>query len=110
MVMNIADRAGWPALRLPEHRDLYHGGAWQLPRDGRYAETFEPGTGRSLGRVAEAGPADVEAAIAGARSGFAAWRRVPPLERAALLRRIAEIVREHARELALLDAADCGNP
>jgi betaine-aldehyde dehydrogenase len=97
-------------LRLPEKRDLYYGGVWRRPRDRAYVETFCPGTGQSLGRVAEAGVLDVEAAIAAARVGFATWRRVQPAERAALLRRIADIVRSHARELALLDAADCGNP
>ena len=33
-----------------------------------------------------------------------------PLERAQMLRRIAEVLREHAGELAMIDAADCGNP
>ena len=54
--------------------------------------------------------ADVAAAVSAARGGFAEWRAVPPLERARVLRRIAELVRQHAEELALIDAANCGNP
>jgi betaine-aldehyde dehydrogenase len=97
-------------LSLPTHRDLFYGGAWREPHAGTYAETLSPGTGESLGRVAVAGGADVDAAVAAARRGFADWRAVPPLERAKVLRRVAEILRANAKELALIDAADCGNP
>ncbi len=91
-------------------RSLYFGGAWQEPRTGRYGETLDPGSGESLGGVAIAGEADVDAAVAAARDGFRTWRTVAPLERARILRRIAAILREHADELALIDAANCGNP
>jgi acyl-CoA reductase-like NAD-dependent aldehyde dehydrogenase len=97
-------------LVLPQQRDLFYGGAWHKPIDGRYVEIGNPGTGASLGRVAEGGPADVDAAVAAARAGFLAWRDVPPMERARTLRTIAAEFRRHAPDLALLDAADCGNP
>ena len=45
-----------------------------------------------------------------AKAAFAGWRDTPPLERARLLKRIAKVLRDHAEELALIDAADCGNP
>src|SRR5262249_11369734 len=54
--------------------------------------------------------ADVDAAVAAAKAAFKEWRNVLPLERAKMLRRIAEVLRKHAQELALIDAADCGNP
>lgn len=95
---------------LPRHRSAYYGGTWHEPQGGRHVEVTSPGSGRSLGTVADAGAADAEAAIAAAREGFRTWRAVPPLERAKVLRRIAVLVREHATELALIDAADCGNP
>ena len=91
-------------LRLPDHRDAYYGGAWHAPRRGGYAETISPGTGEPLATVADCSAEDVKAAIAAASAGFEQWRRVPPLERARLLRRIAAILRDHAGELALLDA------
>ena len=43
------------------------------------------------------GAADVDAAVAAAKAAFKEWRNVPPLERAKMLRRIAEVLREHAR-------------
>jgi len=48
--------------------------------------------------------------VASAKAAFPAWRDTPPLERARLLKRIATVLRDHAEELALIDAADCGNP
>lgn len=98
------------ALPLPSQRQLYYGGAWHAPAGGRFSAVTSPGTGESLGQVAEAEVADVHAALAAARQGFLVWRDVAPMERARVLRRMAQIVREHARELATIDAADCGNP
>jgi betaine-aldehyde dehydrogenase len=99
-----------PTLTLPSHRDCYYGGQWVRPKAGRYADSFNPGTGESLGMVADATAADVDAAVNAAKRAFEDWRRVAPLERAKLLKRIASILREHAEELAMIDAADCGNP
>src|SRR6266540_1921633 len=98
------------ALPLPVHRSAYYGGAWHDPASGAFAETLNPSTGESIGRVAVSGAADVDAAVAAAKHGFIEWRAVPPLERAKILRRIAQLLRENAGELALIDAANCGNP
>jgi betaine-aldehyde dehydrogenase len=95
---------------LPDHRGVYYGGTWHDPISGSFADTFNPGTGESLGQAAVADAADVDAAVAAARRGFAEWRAVLPLERAKILRRLAQIVRDHAQELAMIDAANCGNP
>ena len=70
------------SLPLPAHRDIYYGGAWHAPMSGDYAETISPGTGGSLGRVANGSAADVDAAVAAAARAFADWRDVAPLERA----------------------------
>jgi betaine-aldehyde dehydrogenase len=97
-------------LHVPVHRDPYYGGAWHKPKSARYADTISPGTGVSLGKVADGSAADAEAAIAAAKAAFREWRRVPPLERARMLRKIAEVLRQNGDELAMIDAADCGNP
>lgn len=94
---------------LPRERRLYAGGRWIEPQGG-YAETWNPGTGESLGRCAEADAADVARVVEEAQRAFLDWRRVNPLERAAMLRRIAQVLRENAGELAMIDAANCGNP
>ena len=96
--------------QLPGRRDLYYGGGWHPPVDGRLDATFDPGTGASLGEVAVAGIADVDAAVGAAARGYDAWRKVAPLERASILRAVAERVRKHADELAWLDAVNGGNP
>jgi len=95
---------------LPLHRDLYYGGDWHRAVDGRSFEITSPGSGRSLGRAADATAADVDAAVRAAHRAYLTWKDVPPLERAKALKRVAAVVRENARELAHLDALDCGNP
>jgi betaine-aldehyde dehydrogenase len=92
------------------HRGAFYGGAWHEPLSARLAPTLNPSTGESLGSVACCGAADVDAAVAAARRGFADWCAVLPLERARILRRIAQLLRENANELAAIDAANCGNP
>ena len=94
---------------LPRRRGLYYGGAWHEPAGG-YVDTFSPSTGEALGQVAEANAADVDAAAHAAHEAFRNWRRTTPRERADALRKIAAAIRAHAEELALLDAANCGNP
>lgn len=95
---------------MPDNRSTYRAGGWHPPISGRVVELTNPGTGASLGHVADGDSADAEAAILSAREGFKVWRNVHPAERAKVLRRIAEIVRENVHELATIDAADCGNP
>jgi betaine-aldehyde dehydrogenase len=104
------DLSSQVAAALPTQRGLYYSGRWQAPRSGRHARSTSPSTQEDLGAYAIAGPEDVEAAVGAAAAAWPAWRDTPPLARAAMLRRVALIVREHAGELALIDAADCGNP
>jgi len=106
----MSDEDGEIESALPIHRGLYYAGAWHVARDGRTAETLNPSTGTSLGAVAIAGADDVDAAVSAARRGYLEWRAVAPLERARILRGLAEVVRRNAKELALIDAANCGNP
>jgi betaine-aldehyde dehydrogenase len=98
------------ALKLPAHREPYYAGKWQKPATARYADVTAPGSGEPLGKVVDGTVADAEAAIAAAKAAFKEWRRVPPLERAKMLRAIADVLRKNGEELAMLDAADCGNP
>jgi len=95
---------------IPAHKDLYLGGGWSRPVGGAYADTFNPANGETLASVAEAGAADADAAVKAARQGFLEWRDVKPLERARILKEIASLLRKHGDELALIDAANCGNP
>ena len=82
--------AAGQAIPLPKSRGVYYGGAWHEPNSGRFLDTISPGTGLSLGKVADGGADDIDAAVASAKAAFKEWRRVLPLERAKILRRIAE--------------------
>lgn len=95
---------------LPRRNDVYVGGTWQAPATGRYADTFNPASGAVLASVAEAGREDADAVVAMARKGFLEWRDVVPLERARILKEVAARLRQHGDELAMIDAANCGNP
>lgn len=97
-------------LILPEHDGLFYGGAWHAPVLGKYADVLSPATGERLGQAAIATTEDADLAIKAACEGFAVWRAVAPLERARILREIAAKIRGHSAELAMLDAADGGNP
>jgi acyl-CoA reductase-like NAD-dependent aldehyde dehydrogenase len=70
----------------------------------------EPATGGVLDSIPRATPDDVDAAVARARAAYPAWRAVSPGDRAALLRRISDVVREHLEELAVLEARNAGKP
>jgi betaine-aldehyde dehydrogenase len=97
-------------LTLSKPADLYYGGAWVAPIAGAYEDTLNPATGQPIGSIAVASRVDVDAAVAAATKGFEEWRDVVPLERARILKEIAALLRKHGDELAMMDAANCGNP
>jgi betaine-aldehyde dehydrogenase len=95
---------------LPKSSGFYWGGKWHAPE---YAGTFasiNPSSGETLREVWNGGPEEVNAAVSAAKAAGSAWSRTPPLERGRRLREAANRIRAHAHELALIDAADCGNP
>jgi betaine-aldehyde dehydrogenase len=108
--MSLQSVEAVPALRLPQGRDLYYGGAWHPGAGGSRVSIENPGTGEVLAQVVQATAQDLDAAVSAAQQGFAHWRAVPPAERARILRQAAAVIRRHGAELAMLDAADSGNP
>src|ERR1700679_2294144 len=73
-------------------------------------EVVNPATEEALGDVPAAGAAEVEASLAAAERGLVAWRDVRPWDRAALLRRIAALIRERSETIALLLTLEVGKP
>ncbi len=90
--------------------DLFIGGDWVSTRDGSTTATLNPATEEQLATYTVAGPADVDAAVAAARTAFASWSRLRPATRGAHLYRIARIMQERAREFAVLESLDNGKP
>ena len=97
-------------FELPRRRQHYYGGAWHASRDGATMPVGSPATGEALGHVSAAGAEDVDLAVRAALDGFARWRDTPAQARAACIRRAIAVMREHAEELAWIDAMDTGNP
>lgn len=95
---------------VPIARGLYWDGKWHEPEGLAKIESLNPSTGELLAEVLVAGTLEVDAAVASAKAAFPSWAATPPLERGRKLREAAAIVRDNAVELALIDAADCGNP
>jgi phenylacetaldehyde dehydrogenase len=91
---------------------LWIDGAWVEPADGRTFDTINPATEEVLAPVAFAGPADVDRAVRAARVAFddGRWSDVPPRHKEAVLRRLADLIDEHAEELAVLETLDNGKP
>jgi acyl-CoA reductase-like NAD-dependent aldehyde dehydrogenase len=77
---------------------------------GETFETVSPATNEVVGRVAKAGPEDVNRAVAAARRVFddGRWSRMAPIERSKRMRRVADILRERVDELAELETLNCG--
>lgn len=95
---------------LPRQRGHYWGGAWHTGTGGTLATSINPSTEAPLAQFALGSAQDVDQAVRAARAAAPQWAATPPLQRGRMLRRAADIIRAHALELALLDAADCGNP
>ena len=78
---------------------------------GQGFKTISPATEEVLAEVAEADEADVDAAVKAARRAYTrVWSRMPGSERAKYLFRIARIIQERGRELAVLESMDNGKP
>ena len=96
---------------IAPHYGLYIGGEFTEPIDGASFKTVNPATEEVLAEVSEAGPSDVDRAVRAARTAHKTiWARMPGSERAKYLFRIARIMQERSRELAVLETLDNGKP
>jgi acyl-CoA reductase-like NAD-dependent aldehyde dehydrogenase len=90
---------------------LYIGGRFVEPRSGERFTTIDPSTEEPLAEVAQADAEDVSAAVGAAREAYEErWSQIRPAERAKYLFRIARILQERSRELAVLESLDSGKP
>ena len=89
---------------------LFINGQWQDAADGRTLAVHNPATGQEIGRVAQAGKADLDKALEAARKGFETWRDMLPVERARIMRKAAALIRERAGEIAPLLTQEQGKP
>ncbi|MEU5837323.1 aldehyde dehydrogenase family protein [Streptomyces diacarni] len=89
---------------------LFVDGEFREAAGGKVFKTLSPATEEVLAEVAHAGEEDVEAAVRAARAAFGPWSALPGTERAKYLFRIARVIQERSRELAVLETLDNGKP
>ncbi|MFO1539636.1 MAG: aldehyde dehydrogenase family protein [Chloroflexota bacterium] len=98
-------------VRLRSRYGLFIDGREQDARTGAWFTSVDPATEEPLAEVARAGTEDVDRAVAAARRAFRkTWGPMSGRERAKYLFRIARIIQERARELAVLETLDNGKP
>ncbi|HVN61636.1 MAG TPA: aldehyde dehydrogenase family protein [Gaiellaceae bacterium] len=95
-------------VRLQERYGHYVGGTWR--EAGETYTTIAPSSEEPLAEVGQGTAADVDAAVAAAREAFPLWGALRPAERAKYLFRIARILQERSRELAVLESLNGGKP
>ena len=83
---------------------------WCDAADGRTLAVLNPASGAEIGRVAHAGIADLDRALAAAQRGFETWRAMPAIVRAKKMRQAATLLRERATDIAALMTQEQGKP
>ena len=77
-------------------------------RSAEYFETVNPATQEVLAEVARGGEAEVDAAVAAATAAFPAWAARPAAARAALLRKLGDLIAKHVPDIARTETQDTG--
>jgi len=116
----LAFDTGWAYSPAPESTDHVHidkryelfiGGDFVAPEEGRYFETINPATEDTLASVALATEPDVERAVKAARKAWrGSWSKMKAAERGKYIYRIARILQERAREFSVIESLDGGKP
>lgn len=102
------DHKGYPIA--PRH-ELFIDGKFVKPRARRYFDSINPATEEKLTEIALADERDVATAVAAARKAYdGVWGKMPARERGKYLFRIARLIQERSRELAVLETIDGGKP
>jgi aldehyde dehydrogenase (NAD+) len=98
-------------IKIPERLDLFINGRFVPPDSGKYAESVNPATEELLTRLPLANETDVDHAVKSARRAYEkVWGKMSGRERGKYIYRIARIIQEKSRELAVLETMDGGKP
>lgn len=93
-----------------EQLALYIDGEFVAADGRRQQDVFNPATGVAFARLPHASKQDLDRALAAADKAFQSWRHTSPMERSAILRRVAELIRERAPAIARNITLDQGKP
>jgi aldehyde dehydrogenase (NAD+) len=98
-------------FKLKEQYGLFIGGKFVPAGSGKQFATINPANEKTLAQIADAGEKDVDKAVKAARTAYGkVWRKMSGRERGKYLYRIARIIQERARELAVVESMDGGKP
>ena len=89
---------------------LFIAGQWLDAADGRTLAVHNPATGKEIGRVAHAGKADLDKALAAAQKGFETWRDMTAVARNQIMRKAAGLMRERAAAIGAVLTQEQGKP
>ena len=89
---------------------LLIGGEWVGATEGGRFDVTDPATGETVGSVPNATEADIRAAIDAAEAALDGWRGLAAIERARILRRAADVIRERKSEIGLAMTTEQGKP
>jgi aldehyde dehydrogenase (NAD+) len=98
-------------VRIASRYNLFIGGKFVEPHSGKWFETLNPATEDTLAEMAEADAEDVDRAVKAARHAYdKVWRKMPASERSKYIFRIARLIQEKARALAVVETMNGGKP
>ena len=98
-------------IQLKDQYDLFINGEFIPAVDGKYFDTINPSNEKKIAKVAEAGKADIEKAVASAQKAYEkTWSKMHPKERGKYIYRIARLLQERAREFSVIETMDGGKP
>lgn len=97
------------AVTLQKRYELFIDGKWQSPANGEYFKTINPATEKAISEVALATEKDVAKAVQAAKKSYEKyWSKLAAAERGKYIFRIARMMQEKARELAIIESLDGG--
>jgi aldehyde dehydrogenase (NAD+) len=98
-------------VQLKKKYDLFIGGKWVKPSSGNYFDTINPATEEKIAEIAEANAKDIDKAVKSARKAYdTTWSKLSGKERGKYIFRIARLIQEKAKELAVVETLDGGKP
>ena len=97
-------------VNLKSNYELFIGGKFVKSKAGSNYKTINPATEEVLSEIVEASEKDVDEAVKAARKAFKSWSKLPGSERGKYLYRLARIIQERSRELAVLESMNNGKP
>ncbi|HZR78962.1 MAG TPA: aldehyde dehydrogenase family protein, partial [Chthoniobacterales bacterium] len=96
-------------IKIRSRYELFIGGKFVRPRSGKYFDSINPATEETLAEIADGNARDVDLAVKSARKAYQnVWSKMSGRERGKYLYRIARLIQEKSRELAVLESMDGG--